>query len=146
VFYGSNQYRKDKPRWLISNSTETPQAARTTFRLATPDAAAGWDPVVAGLGGAGGLAGRVRGGCGLLTAWLIGLPRRAGARLHSMNDAEARWWRWHVTERCCGLVRQYRDARFEELRRDPAIRREGLGAELAATEPAPPDCPCGGER
>jgi hypothetical protein len=143
VFYGSNQYRKDKPRWLISNSTETPQAAGTAFRLAAP---AGWGPMAAGLGGGGDFGGRVRVGCGLVTAWLIGLPRRAGPRVHAMNDAEARWWRWHVTERFGGLVRQYRDARFDELSRDPSIRADGLGAGLAAAEPAPPECSCGGER
>ncbi len=65
----------------------------------------------------------------------IGLPRRAGVRLHAINDAEARWWHWQVTERCGGLVRQYRDVRFDVLLHDPAIRRAGLGAELA--EPGP---------
>jgi hypothetical protein len=153
VFYGSNLYRKDKPRWLISHSTEAPSAGGTAFRLASPVRPTGWEAVVAGLGGTGGHGGtrerfteRVRGGGGLVTSWLIGLPRRAGGRLHAMNDAEARWWRWHVAERCGGLVRQYRDARFAELREDPSIRRDGLGAELAGAEAAPPDCSCGGER
>ena len=61
------------------------------------------------------------------------------------NDAEARWWHWEVTERCRGLVRQYRDARFDVLPHNPAIRRDGLGAELAGQDPAPPGCPCGGD-
>jgi hypothetical protein len=128
VFYGSNLYRKDKPRWLISNSPETPQVPGAALRLTTP-AVPGWDQAVASLGSGLGrvgdtLAERVRGTCGLGIARLIGLPHRGGAWLHAMNDDEARWWRWQVAELRGGLVRQYRDARFEMLRYDPAMRRE----------------------
>jgi hypothetical protein len=121
VFYGSNLYQKDKPRWTISNATVTSKV---------PGA---------------GIADRLRGACGSCVAWLIGLPRRAGARLHAANDAEARWWRWQVTERCGGLVRQYRDARFEALAPDTAVRRGESGADLAGTDFVPPDCPCTGD-
>jgi hypothetical protein len=106
-----------------------------------------WDHPVTGLGG--GIVARVTravcDACGIGVAWLIGLPRRAGVRLHATNDAEARWWHWQVNERCQGLVRAYRDARFDVLLHNAEIRRDGLGAELASPDPAPPDCPCGGD-
>ncbi len=151
MFYGSNQYRKDKPQWLISNAMETPQVPGSAIRLTAP-VIPRWDQAVAGLGGGlgrfgDGLAGRARTTWGLGVAWMIGLPRRGGARLHAMNDAEARWWRWQVAERYAGLVRQYRDARFELLRHDPALRQAGPGAELPDVAPEPalsPGCPCGG--
>ena len=101
-----------------------------------------WSPGC-GSGGAG-IADRLRITCGTCVAWLIGLPRRAGARLHAENDAEARWWHWQVTERCGGLVRQYRDTRFDLLPHNPAIRRDELSVDLAGTDSAPPDCPCPG--
>jgi hypothetical protein len=108
VFYGSNLYRNDNPSWAISNVTETPKAPSELIRF-------GW---------------------GVCVSWVIGLPRRAGARLHATNDAESRWWHWSVSERCGGLVRQYRDARFAALPRDPSLRRD---------EPSP-ECPCNGDR
>jgi len=147
VFYGSNLYRKDNPRWVISNATETPQVPGAAFLLHSP-VSGPWDQPVTGLGGS--LVTRVTravgDACGVGVAWLIGLPRRAGVRLHATNDAEARWWRWQVAERCGGLVRRYRDARFDLLPLNPAIRRDGLGTELTGPDPAPPDCPCGGDR
>ena len=147
MFYGSNLYRKDNPRWVISNATETPKVPDAAFRLLSP-VGDPWDHPVTGLGGSlvAGIADRAAWiTCGICVAWLIGLPRRAGARLHAMNDAEARWWHWQVTERCGGLVRQYRDARFDVLPHNPAIRRDELGADLAGTDSAPPDCPCSGD-
>jgi len=145
VFYGSNLYRKDNPRWVISNATETPQVPDAALRLLSPGSGP-WDRPVTGLGGS--VVARItrsaRDGCGIGVAWLIGLPRRAGARLHAANDAEARWWHWQVTERCGGLVRQYRDARFDVLPYNPAIRRDELSVELVSSDPAPPDCPCTG--
>jgi hypothetical protein len=124
VLYGSNLYRKDNPRWGISNATETPKVPDAAFRLISP-VGDPWDHPLTGLGGslAADVTGWVRNACGICVSWLTGLPRRAGARLHAMNDAEARWWHWHVTERFCGLLRQYRDARFEALRHDPSLRR-----------------------
>ncbi len=147
MFYGSNLHRKDNPRWVISNATETPKVPAAALRL-LPPAGEPWDDPVGGLGS--GLAARMaRSGCdacGIAFSWLIGLPRRAGARLHAVNDAEARWWRWQVTERWGGLVHQYRDARFALLAHNPAIRRDELSAELADPDSAPPDCPCLGDR
>ena len=152
MFYGSNPYRKDNPRWAISNATETPQVPEAAFQLLSP-VTESWDHLVAGLGDSGlaaGIAGRLRRACGNCVAWLIGLPRRGGTNLHAAGDREARWWRWQVTERCGGLVRRYRDARFEELAHDPAIRHGELGPDLASpdlasTDSAPPDCPCPGD-
>ncbi len=95
-----------------------------------------WDHPATGLGGSvvAHVTRSVGDACGIGVSWLIGLPRRAGARLHATSDAEARWWHWQVTERCGGLVRQYRDARFEVLRHYPAVRDE-LGVDLARPRP-----------
>jgi hypothetical protein len=93
VSYGSNLSRKDNPRWVVSNATDIRDVPVAALRLG--DA------------------------CGIGVAWLIGLPRRAGTRLHTASDTEARWWHWQVTERHDGLVHQYRDARFEASRRAP---------------------------
>ncbi len=63
--------------------------------------------------------GAIRAGGGLAVAWVIGLPRRAGRRLFAMNDAEAGWRGWRVTELRGGLARSYRDPRFDLLRAVP---------------------------
>jgi len=149
VFYGSNPYRKDNPRWVISNATETPQVPAAAQRLLVA-AACGWDASLATRApGVRGLAARVgdrfRSGCGICVAWLIGLPRRAGARIYAMNDAEAGWWTWHVTELRGGLGRQYLDARFEALRYDPTLRREELADSDPARASRRADCPCDGD-
>jgi hypothetical protein len=146
VFYGSNLYRKDNPRWAIGNATETRKVPAAVPRLLAAAASArdhSGVTMVSGL--AIGISDLIRSACAICTAWLIGLPRRAGARLHAMNDAEARSWHWDVTECYGGLVHQYRDARFEALRHDPALRRDELRENLASQDPAPPDCPCAGE-
>jgi hypothetical protein len=146
VSYGSNLYRKDNPRWGISNATETPEVLRLSGSQLLVAAACAWEySCVTRVTWAGGLAAsigdRVRFACGICVAWLTGLPRRAGARLHATNDVEARWWGWQVTERCGGLGRQYRDARFAALRHDPSLRRDELREDLAASGPAVPQCP-----
>jgi hypothetical protein len=131
VFYGSNLSRKDNPRWVSSNATETPKVPQGAFRL-LPVVTGPRDHLVADL--SGGLAVEVsdwvRRACGICASWVIGLPRRAGARLHAPSDDEARWWRWQVTERQSGLVHQYRDPRF-------ALREPG---------PVSPGCPYPGGR
>lgn len=78
----TNMLTKNNPRWPARNAQETVK--------------------VPGLGRAVVLA----------AAWLAGLVRRAGRRLFAMNDLEARWRGWQVTELAGGLGRQYRDARF----------------------------------
>jgi hypothetical protein len=139
VFYGSNLYRKDKPGWPISNAAETPQVpAAGPGLLAT--AVCVWDhacatQVTGGSGLAARVGQRVRFACGICVAWLIGLPRRAGARLYAMTDAEAGWWCWHVTERRGGLVHQYRDARFEVLGHDVSMPFPTPGSRLPAPRP-----------
>jgi hypothetical protein len=149
VFYGSNLYRKDNPRWVISNATETPKVPDAAFRLSAP-LSGPWNHPTASLacGVATGVADRIRSACGIGIAWLVGLPRRAGTRLYAVNDAEARWSAWLVIERYDGLRRQYRDARFEALRHDPRLRSDELRGDLTSLDPAaspPPDCPCGGD-
>lgn len=146
MFYGSNLYRKDNPCWGISNAMETPKVPEGAFRV-LPVSADPWDRLVADIGGgvAAGVSGWLRSACGICVAWLIGLPRRAGLRMHAASDAEARWWGWQVTERHGGLVHQYRDPRFSMLARDPGIRREELSAGLGGPETALPDCPCAGD-
>jgi hypothetical protein len=149
VFYGSNLYRKDNPRWVIGNATETREAPAAGPRLLAV-AACAWDH--SGVTMAGGLAisvsDLIRSACAICAAWLISLPRRAGARLYAMNDAEARWWHWHVIERYGGLARQYCDARFAALAHDPTLRRDELCEDSAGLDAAAaprPDCPCDGD-
>ena len=50
-----------------------------------------------------------------LAGWLSSLSHRAAARLFAMNDAEAGWRGWEVTELHGGLGRSYRDSRFDLL-------------------------------
>jgi hypothetical protein len=115
VFYGSKLHRKDNPSSSISNSTETPRSLFDQISFA----------------------------CGVCVSWCIGLPRRAGRRLHAPDDAESQWWHWYVTERHGGLSHQYRDARFEALPHDPALRRTELTIPQG-TVPHP-GCPCRGD-
>lgn len=51
-----------------------------------------------------------------LPAWFRSLPDRSGAWLYRRNDTEAGWWHWQITELRGGLVRSYRDVRFDVLR------------------------------
>jgi hypothetical protein len=98
-----SRWPKDNIRWPKGNTTETTPvpdlylAAATWGRCDRPATAAD----------------TLCNAATLAAAWLIGLPRRAGRRLFAMNDAEAGWQRWWVTETLGGLGRQYRDARFD---------------------------------
>ena len=130
MFYGSNLFRKDNPQRVISNAAETPKVPEAPFQTQMPSRHDVWDGA-ARSGRPAAALDRLRRGGGIGAAWLIGLPRRAGARLHAMNDAEARWWHWDVRECRGGLVRQYRDARFPALAANPGLRREGLDPEPA---------------
>jgi hypothetical protein len=51
-----------------------------------------------------------------LAGWLASLPHRIGARLFAVNDTEAGWRGWEITELRCGLSRSYHDPRFDLLR------------------------------
>jgi hypothetical protein len=119
VFNGSNLSGKDNPRWIISNATETTKVPDAALRLLSPVSGPRDHPVTGLGGGVIARVGRSVGdACGIGVSWLIGLPRRAGTRLHAIGDAEARWWHWEVTERLGGLIHQYRDARYDVLRPD----------------------------
>jgi len=51
-----------------------------------------------------------------LAGWLASLPHRIGARLFAINDTEAGWRGWEITELHCGLSRSFRDPQFDLLR------------------------------
>jgi len=119
----TNPLGKDNPRWPIGNATETikvpyagPPASRCTALPIT--GLSGHPPVTVG--------DAIRTGYGVVVAWLIGLPRRAGRHLYAMNDNEARWHGWQVTETLGGLGRRYRDLKFETLKTDTALRRDEI--------------------
>jgi hypothetical protein len=111
VINGTNLLGKDNPRWLIGNAAETTKVADAVLPVLRRPASrtlAGTRPVLA--------AGETLCAAGAIAvAWLIGLPRRLGNRLFTMNDAEAGWRGWHVAELKNGLARQYRDVRFATL-------------------------------
>jgi hypothetical protein len=115
---------KDNPRWPIGNAPETIKVpgldvpwprgpARAQRRTAMPKI---------GMAVAGDA---IRWAAGIVASWLAGLPRRAGRRLFAMNDQEAGWRGWQVTELSGGLGRQYRDLRF-------------ISASAGERPPAPP--------
>jgi hypothetical protein len=119
----TNPVGKDKSRWPKDNLRCPKGNTAETFRV--PDlylatTTWGWRH------GPASAAGTVGGACTLATAWLIGLPRRIGRWLFAINDAEARWHAWQVTETLGGLGRRYRDARFATLAADPALRSHDL--------------------
>jgi hypothetical protein len=111
VINGTNLLGKDNPRWLIGNAAETIKVADAVLPVLRGPAPG----TLAGIGrvSAVGDTLRIAGAIGI--AWLIGLPRRLGNRLFALNDAEAGWRRWQVSELKSGLARQYRDARFATL-------------------------------
>lgn len=98
MLHGTNMPRKDNPRWIISNAVETIRIPGGRHRPAF------------------GMLATVGTRYGRFVAWLIGLPRRAGRRLFAMNDAEAGWHHWQLTELRGGFARGYRDPRFDLLR------------------------------
>jgi hypothetical protein len=145
VINGTNMLGKHNPRWPIGNATETirvtdvgvpaprvPEAPRT--RLADQPA--------------GAVGNAFRTAAATAVAWLIGLPRRAGNRLFAMNDAEAGWRGWQVTEFAGGLGRRYRDARFDYVLAPgggvaPGGRPPGIPPRMGglSVPPCPPDPP-----
>ena len=135
--YRSNPSRKDNPRSAISNAAETTKVPSVASPLLTTVVTTCDQPSTGTLS----IGERVRAIGGIAVSWLIGLPRRAGSRLYAMNDKEAGWHGWQVTETWGGLGRQYRDARFDALRLDPTLRRAELD-----DEPAHRDWPSSGGR
>lgn len=118
----TNTLGKDNPRWPVSNAPETIKVPATGPPERSPDA-----------GDA------IRRAAGIVAAWLAGLPRRAGRRLFAMNDLEARWRGWQVTETAGGLGRQYRDWRFDSLGSPGRAPRAGGMAPPAPPRPAIPE-------
>ena len=124
--YGSNPYRKDNPRRAIGNAAETSPIPEASLDVLLPLSSLWNQPTGRPPGRLARAAARAGNACGNCVAWLAGVPRRAGLRLHALNDAEARWWHWDVAEYRGGLVRQYRDARFAALPDNPGLRRDEL--------------------
>ncbi len=91
----TNVLGKHNPQWPITNAPET---------IKVPDLRVTGVP---NIGDA------IRHSIAIVVAWLAGLPRRVGRLLFYMNDLEARWRGWQVTELHGGLGRQYRDRRFD---------------------------------
>jgi hypothetical protein len=105
----TNPLGNDNPRWPIGNATETikvPYSSLPAQRGPTVPITGISDPSPIAVGDA------ISAGCGIAAAWLIGLPRRAGRYLFALNDQEACWHSWQVTETFGGLGREYRDLRF----------------------------------
>ena len=121
----TNPVGKDKSRWPEDN-TKWPKG-NTAETTAVPDlclAATTWERCDRRAS----VADAFCNASTLATAWLIGLPRRAGRLLFAINDAEAGWHAWLVTETLGGLGRRYRDARFAG---DPALRSDDLPSNAA---------------
>jgi hypothetical protein len=119
----TNPVGKDKSRWPKDNLRRPKGNTAETIRV--PDlylATTTWGRCDRPAS----IANTIGNACTLATAWLIGLPRRAGRRLFAINDAEACWRAWQVTENLGGLGRRYRDARFATLAADPALRSHDL--------------------
>jgi hypothetical protein len=49
----------------------------------------------------------------ILLSWLAAVPGRLGDRLFVMNDNEAYWHDWQISETRGGLGRRYRDPSFD---------------------------------
>jgi hypothetical protein len=133
---------KDNPRWGRSNAIETMRTPGGHLRppLGACATGVGWFA-----SGSATAAGAIGTGYGRVVAWLAGLPRRAGRRLFAVNDAEARWHRWQVTELRGGLARSYHDPRFDLLRvvqahdpPEPEPEPEAQGARDATDATDPP--------
>jgi hypothetical protein len=65
----------------------------------------------------------------VLIDYLANLPRRIGARLFAMNDAEADWRGWQTINTYAGLGRRYRDPRFDTLCDCPHCQGTGSKAD-----------------
>jgi hypothetical protein len=119
----TNPVGKDKSRWPKDNlrrpKGNTAETIRVTDLYLATTTCGRCDRLAS-------IADTVGNACTLATAWLIGLPRRAGRLLFAMNDAEAGWHAWLVAETRGGLGRRYRDARFAALAADPTLRSDDL--------------------
>jgi hypothetical protein len=136
---GTNMLGKDNPCWPIGNALETIKAqavgspgsrSRGPGRGVPgrggrpPDRTR---PITAAFGAV----------AAFVTGWLTGILNRAGARLFALNDEEARWHGWQITELRWGLARAYRDARFDMLH---LIREIDDGTHAPGACPLDGDC------
>jgi hypothetical protein len=110
VINSINLTTKDNPRWIIGFQPETtaaPAPERSGLLAAIRD------PFRIRMTAAAG--------------WLAGISRRVGATLFAVNDAEAYWRNWEITQLHGGLSRRYRDHRFATLRATVPVPAESRG-------------------
>jgi hypothetical protein len=103
VINSINLANNDNPRWIAGNQPAT----LTGLGISRPE------PRVT-------TRGLFRSTTAEIAGWLAGILRRIGAKLFAVNDAEAYWRGWEITQLHGGLSRRYRDRRFETLKtQDP---------------------------
>ena len=102
VINGTNLLAKDNPRWPIGNAAETMKVADAVLPVLRGPA----PRTSAETCRASAVGDTLRTAGAIAIAWLIGLPRRLGNQLFALNDAEAGWRGWQVTELRGGLGRQ----------------------------------------
>ena len=125
----TNMLGKYNPGWPIGNALETIKVQVTGGAVGlTGPGCRPWPPTRLHLPGLP-MKAAIRSATASLAGWLASLPHRVGARLFAMNDREAGWRGWEVTELRRGLARSYHDPRFDLLR------------ELRALDPQTPDSP-----
>jgi hypothetical protein len=124
LFNRTNAPGKYNPGWPISNALETIKVQVTSGALGLTEPGRRPRPptrhYLSGLPDGAAF----RSATASLAGWLASLPHRVGAWLFAMNDTEAGWRGWKVTELRCGLARSYRDPRFDLLRALRAIETQ----------------------
>jgi len=116
VFNGTNMLGKGNTRWPNGNALETIKVQVTGSALGfTGPGRRPRPPTRHHLPGLP-LGSAFRSATASLAGWLASLPHRVGARLFAMNDTEAGWRGWEITELRSGLGRSYHDPRFDLLR------------------------------
>jgi hypothetical protein len=115
VFNPTNAPGKYNPAWPIGNALETRKVQVTGGALGLTGAARRPRPPSLSRVPCPWAGAVFRSATASLAGWLASLPHRAGARLFAMNDTEAGWRGWEITELHGGLGRSYRDPRFDLL-------------------------------
>jgi hypothetical protein len=130
VFNPTNELGKYNPGWPIGNALETIKVQVTGGALGVTGPGRRPRPpawhYLPGLP----MGAAFRSATASLAGWLVSLPHRAGARLFAMNDTEAGWRGWEVTELHGGLGRSYRDSRFDLLWAVRALNPQDREADL----------------
>jgi hypothetical protein len=116
VINATNMLGKYNPGWPIGNAMETikVQATGGTVGLTGPGCHPRPPTRLHLLGRP--MRAAFRSATASLAGWLASVPHRVGARLFAMNDTEAGWRGWKITELRDGLARSYHDPRFDLLR------------------------------